>query len=189
MPKYRQLPELSNPHYALFTPPLLLHMVRVLAWGATAAFFIWGVPNLLERVQDLWLIWVTGGILLLVSIGLAMPASFRTQVNFACDMNGVYIVYERDKHAFIPWNRVRDIRIETISGSGSRLLTGLVVEAKIDDPELQTQLFRTHFLFGKDPIDEDGYGRAGISNNARSMTKAVYEINRIRRLAGLMPFE
>ena len=189
MSKYRQLPELGNPNYALYAPPWLLHMFRVLAWGATAAFFIWGMPDILGSGEDLWIIWVMGGLLLLVSIGLAMPASFRPLINFACDMNGVYIVYERDKHAFLPWDQVRDIRIETIAGSGSRSQTGLVVEAKVDDPELQTQLFRTHFLFGKDPIDEEGYGRAGISNNARSMTKAVYEINRIRRLAGLRPFE
>ena len=189
MTNYRQLPELGNPNSVLAAPTWLFHMFRVIAWGATAAFFIRGVPDILERGEDLWVAWVMGGILLLVSIGLAMPASFRPATNFACDMRGVYIFYEKDKHAFIPWNHVRDIRIETITGTGSKSQTGLVVEAKVDDSKIQERLFRTHFLSGKEPIDQDGYGRAGISNNARSMTKALSEINRIRQLSGVIPLE
>ena len=186
---YKQLPNLGYPHYVLSAPPWLLHIFRVLAWGATIAFFVWGVPNILENDENIWAMWVMGGILLVVSIGFARPASFKPTIHFACDTNGVFIMYEQDKYVFTPWVDVRDIRIDSILSSGSGSQTGLVVEAKIEDNTVAERLFRTHVLSNKEPLDEQGYGQLGVSNNARSMTRAMGEITRIRRLAGLSAFD
>jgi hypothetical protein len=188
MPKFKHLPDLSDPHYAIIAPSWIMQMFRVAAWAATAAFFVWGVPAILKHGENLWAMWVMGSLLALISIGLATPSSFRPLVNFACDTEGVFIFYERNKTVFVPWVAVRDIRIETIVGSGGRSLKGLLVEAKIDDEAIRAQLFRKHILSDKDPVDAEGYGCAGISNNARSMPRALAEINHIRGLAGLPPF-
>jgi hypothetical protein len=180
MPKFQHLPDLGNPHFVLTAPPWLMHLFRVAAWAATAAFLVWGVPHILEHGENIWAMWLVGGLLALISIGFAMPASFRPAVNFACDTKGVFIFYAHDKNVFVPWNAVRDIRIDTIVGSGGRSQTGLVVEARIDDAAVGARLFRKNALTGKDPVGADGYGRVGISNNARSMNTALAEINRIR---------
>ena len=50
--KYKQLPDIGYPYYVLYALPWVLHIFRVVVWGAAIAFVVWGV---LARLQH-WLI-------------------------------------------------------------------------------------------------------------------------------------
>jgi len=116
------------------------------------------------------------------------PYSFKPMIILLVTLKGFMFFYGQNKYAFIPWGNGRDIRIDRIIGSGRGSQTGLVIEAKVEDSYISRRLFREYFLSGKESIDEKGYGLVGISNNVRSMTSVMHGINRIRRVAGLVPF-